>query len=86
MRTTLTLDPDIAQRLLKQTQRTSKSLKASVNDALRLGLGLAGEPRKVPRYQVKAHPFGLEPGIDPDRLSQLVDELEADRTARKLRG
>ena len=84
MRTTLTLDSDVAQRLAGEIRRTGKSLKAVVNDALRLGLGLAGKRPRAPRFKVDPHAFGLRPGIDPDRLNQLVDELEVEEAARRL--
>ena len=84
MRTTLTLDPDVAERVAGEVRRTGKSLKAVVNDAIRFGLGLAGKRPRGPRFKVEPHAFGLRPGIDPDRLNQLVDELEAEETARKL--
>jgi hypothetical protein len=84
MRTTLTLDSDVAQRLASETRRTGKSLKALVNDAIRLGLGLTGRPPKASRFIVQPHAFGLRPGIDPDRLNQLIDELEVDETSRRL--
>ncbi len=85
MRTTLTLDPDVAERLAGEIRRTGKSLKATVNDALRVGLGLGGKRPRGPRFVVEPHPFGLRPGVDPDRLNQLVDELEAEEAARRLR-
>ena len=85
MRTTLTLDPDVADRLASETRRTGKSLKTLVNDAIRLGLGLTGRPSKAPRFTVKPHAFGLRPGIDPNRLNQLVDELEVEEVAGRLR-
>jgi hypothetical protein len=34
---------------------------------------------------VRPHAFGFKPGIDLDRINQLVDELESEETARKLR-
>jgi len=61
-------------------------MKASVNEALRRGLGLGGRPPKAPRFAVEPHAFGFKPGIDLDRLNQLTDELEAEEAARKLRG
>jgi hypothetical protein len=85
MRTTLTLDPDVAERITSEVRRTGKSLKQTVNDALRLGLGLGGKRKRAPRFEVEPHPFGMRPGIDPDRLNQLVDELEADDIAARLR-
>jgi hypothetical protein len=84
MRTTLTLDPDVAERLAGETRRTGRSFKAVVNDAIRLGLGLTRRRPRGPRFTVEPHAFGLRPGIDPDRLNQLVDELEVAESARKV--
>jgi len=82
MRTTLTLERDVAERLEREVRRTGKSLKATVNEALRLGLGLAGKSQRTPRFAVKPHAFGFKPGVDLDRLNQLVDEMEAQERAR----
>jgi len=84
MRTTLTLDRDVAERLKKEMHRTSRSLKAIVNDALRRGLRIAGKPPRAPSFEVRPHAFGVKPGIDLDRINQLVDELEAADAAQKL--
>lgn len=83
MRTTLTLDRDVAERLRAEMRRTGKGLKAVVNQALRAGLGLASKAARPPRFVVRPHAFGFKPGIDLDRLNQLVDELEAHELARK---
>ena len=82
MRTTITLDPDVARQLEKEMRRSGKGLKAAVNDALRRAFASpASAP--VPKFVVKARPLGLRPGIDPDRLNQLLDELEAAEFAKK---
>ncbi|MGH8467646.1 MAG: hypothetical protein ACREUD_03415 [Gammaproteobacteria bacterium] len=85
MRTTLTLEPDVARRLETEMRRSGKTLKAMVNEALRLGLGLRGKPAKASRFEVQPHAFGFKPGVDLDRLNQLDDELDAEDVARKLR-
>jgi hypothetical protein len=85
MRTTLTLERDVAEGLKMEIRRTGKSLKATVNEALRLGLALRGKPVQASRFKVEPHAFGLRPGIDPDRLNQLVDELDTEEASRKLR-
>ena len=85
MRTTLTLERDVAEQLKREIRRTGKSLKATVNDALRLGLGLGGKPPKADRFVVEPHAFGFRPGVDLDRLNQLVDDLEAEDGGRRLR-
>ena len=84
MRTTLTLEPDVAARLKQEMRRGGKGLKTLVNEALRLGLGLSGKPVRPPRFEVRPHAFGFKPGVDLDRMNQLFDELDADETARKL--
>ncbi len=85
VRTTLTLEREVAERLRKEMHRTGKGLKATVNEALKRGLGLLGKPVRPPRFEVRPHAFGLAPGVDPDRLNQLVDELEVEERAKKLR-
>lgn len=76
MRTTLTLEPDIAERLRTEAILGNKSFKALVNGALRRGLGLASADPEPP-FKVIAHSSGFLPGIDPGKLNQLADELEA---------
>lgn len=75
MRTTLTLDDDVAVALKEQARRTDQSFKQVVNDTLRRGLSPApNDP--APPYEVRVIHSGLRPGIDPLRLNQLYDELE----------
>jgi hypothetical protein len=85
MRTTLTLDRDVAARLQSEVRRTGRPLKIVVNEALKRGLGLAGKQIRPPRFEVQPHAFGVQPGVDLDRLNQLVDELDVAEAARKLR-
>ena len=58
--------------------------KAVVNDALRVGLGAQGKTVRLPPFKVEPHAFHFKPGVDVDRLNQLVDELEAEALSRKL--
>jgi hypothetical protein len=83
MRTTLTLEPDVAQLLTLRMAQKKQSLKRAVNEALRIGLAANRSTKEVP-YTVKPHPFRFKPGIDMDKLGQLVDELETEETIRKL--
>ena len=73
----MTLDRDVGDRLKQEMRRTGRGLKAVVNEALRRGFRIAGRPPRVPRFEVRPHAFGVKPGIDLDRINQLVDELEA---------
>ncbi len=85
MRTTLTLERDVADGVRREMRRSGKGLKAVVNEALRRGLTLVGKPVRPPRFEVQPHAFGFKPGVDLDRVNQLVDELEAEETAHRHR-
>jgi hypothetical protein len=63
MRTTLTLDPDVAAMLKKAVAgKGDASFKAVVNDALRKGLTAAGHSNKPKRvYKIKPVDFGPLP-------------------------
>lgn len=84
MRTTLTLDPDVAQRIEQEVRRKGKTLKTVVNDALRTGLGLTPENRGPKPFRVEPHDFGFKAGVNLDKMNQLVDELEAFEGSRKI--
>ncbi len=87
MRTTLTLDEDIARELHEASRKSGESFKAVVNSALRRGLRTADKPvRPLPRFVVKAKAYGFRPGIDVNRLNQLSDEMETEDFRRELAG
>jgi hypothetical protein len=86
MRTTLTLDPDIARMLAEEARRQRKPFKQVVNEALRRGLAPKPAGRRVPRYRVRPHKTSLLPGIDPGAFNKLVDELEDEAILAKMRG
>jgi hypothetical protein len=83
MRTTLTLEPDVALRLKRRVQLRKISLKEAVNQALRAGLKVTEEP-PPPQFKVEPFACGLKPGIDPDKLNQLLDELEVEAFREKM--
>jgi hypothetical protein len=77
MRTTLTLDPDVAERLRQETASGRRSFKAVVNERLRIGLGIVPK-RSRRKFRVEPHRSAYQPGVDSAKLNQLVDELEAE--------
>lgn len=80
MRTTITLDDDLFQVLEREANTRRISFKEMVNSTLRRGLALEHSSATTPKTKVVAKPFGggLLPGIDPDRMNQLYDELEVE--------
>ena len=86
MRTTLTLEPDVADRLESVVRASGKSRQTTVNEALRVGLGLADKPGPPPPFRIRAFVDGLRPGIDPDKMNHLLDSLEDEERIQKHRG
>lgn len=83
-RTTMTLEPDVAEALRRRARRTGDPFKRSVNLVLRLGLQ-AEKARPVPRYRIRPVSLGgVVAGIDLDRSLRLADALEDEAAARKL--
>ena len=74
MRTTLTLDPDVARLVDDAVHRERRPMKQVINDALRRAL--AAPPRRRQPYRLVAHDSRLRPGIDLAGFNRLADELE----------
>ncbi|MCK6554047.1 hypothetical protein L6Q96_05615 [Candidatus Binatia bacterium] len=62
------------------------SFKEMVNRTIRAGMGEAARRRRGRVPRVLPHSFGFKPGADLDKLNQLVDELDVEAAADKLRG
>jgi hypothetical protein len=81
MRTTLTIDDDLAGLLQRRARELGLPFREVVNRTLRAGLGEAAMPRPHAAPKTIPHAFGFRPGIDLDKLNQLADELEAESYA-----
>jgi len=80
MRTTLTLDDDLAAKLKEFAHRRGISFKEAVNTTLRRGLTApASRDRRGKPFLVRTFSRSFRPGVDPMKLNQLADELEARR-------
>lgn len=76
MRTTLTLDDDVAAKLQKASRRTGRSFRDVVNEALRRGLADQPAPARVP-FRVKTRDMGaLRPGLSLDNTAELLESVE----------
>ena len=78
MRTTLTLDSDVAKKLKEIAHLKKTSFKETLNSVLRCGLSSGSAGGSDSKFIVKPHKSGLKPGIDPLKLNQLVDQLEVE--------
>ena len=84
MRTTLTLDQEVAAALKRLAQKTGRPFKEIVNEALRAGIR-AREAPAAKRYRLDPVSLGgVTPGVDLDRALRLADALDDEALARKL--
>ena len=79
----MTLEKDVEQMLRGAMHRSEQSFKATLNRALRAGLGAKPVPGRRGRFVVKARPMGLRTEIGPASLNKLADDLEADSIMAK---
>ncbi len=77
MRTTLTLDPDVAIRVKAAVHRQRASFKEVVNAAIRRGIGSSAAHGKPKAFRVELFRSPFRAGVDPARLNQILDDLEA---------
>ncbi len=78
MRTTLTLDPDVAAKARKGAAKLGKSFKEVVNTALRAGLEVVLAPPAAKPYRTKPRPLGLREGFSYDNISELLARAEGE--------
>jgi hypothetical protein len=85
MRTTLTLDEQIAKALKDAAHRTGKPFKQVVNEALRAGLAAGHASAKARRYRLKPAALGGAMGrVDLHKAWRLAGALEDREIARTL--
>ena len=81
MRTTLTLDDDVADALRERARLLNIPFKQVVNDAMRRGMSPGAREAPPPGYRVAPNHSGLIPGIDPLKLNQTIAQLDAEALA-----
>ncbi len=77
MRTTLTLDDDVANLLNQEIRRSGVSFKEGVNRFLRIGL-MASKRQVRKAFVVTPRPLGLPPGLSYDHIEELLESVEGD--------
>ena len=76
MRTTLTLDEDVAAQLKAEMQASGQSFKETVNYFLRLGLRGRDRSQPMRPFVVRARELKPRPGFDFDNVAELVEKAE----------
>jgi hypothetical protein len=75
MRTTITLDPEIEQLIRDTMQKTRKSFKEVVNQALYNELSKGKQSEEEP-FRIHARPLNLRTGIGAADFNKLADDME----------
>jgi hypothetical protein len=73
VRTTLSIDDDIATLVQQEVRQTGDSFKGTVNRLLRQGLMASKDPAVAKQFVVTPFPLGIG---NCDKISELIEELE----------
>ncbi|MGC1463935.1 MAG: hypothetical protein WA802_17170 [Terracidiphilus sp.] len=76
MRTTLSIDDDVAKLVEQEVRRSGDSFKGTVNRLLRLGLTASRKPQPKKRFVVT--PIALNSGLGTrfDKVEDLIEAAE----------
>jgi hypothetical protein len=77
MRTTLTLDEDVATKLKAESRRAGRPFRDIVNETLRRGLASARSRSRRDAFKISARDLGdLKPGLSLDNVAELMEQVE----------
>ena len=76
MRTTMTLEDDVARKLMAEARRTGQSFKSVVNNHLRMALNAKKQTAQAPPFSVRTRPLDPVPGVAFDNIEGLLDQLD----------
>jgi hypothetical protein len=78
MRTTLTLDPDVAAKAKRAAARLGQPFQSVINAALRIGLDEILKPPSAKPYRTQPRPLGLRQGLSYDNIAALLARAEGE--------
>ncbi len=85
MRTTITLDDQLARELKEVAHRAGKPFKEVVNETLRNGLcSKHARPPSKPYRLTTVSLGGVRAGVNLDKALSIADAIEDEEIARKL--
>lgn len=77
MRTTLTLDDDVAAKLKAEQNRAGLPFREIVNETLRRGLASRRVTSRHQSFRVTARDLGgLRPGLSLDNIGEVIEQAE----------
>ena len=78
IRTTVTLDDDVFERLQQESRKRAVPFRQAINDILRSGLLAAQRPAGRRKFRVEPRHMGTRPGLNYDNVSALIELGEGD--------
>jgi len=78
MRTTITLEQDVAERAKAAVAKLGRPFKQVVNEALRIGLDHLQRPPKPRPYHTKAPALRLRQRVNLDNIQELLPQVEGE--------
>lgn len=78
MRTTITLESDVAEQVRERMHARKSTLKDTINTLLRRGLQAQEKADSDPPFAVEPNASGFVAGVDSARLNQLLDDLDVE--------
>ena len=77
MRTTLTLDDDVAAKLKAESRRAGRPLRDIVNETLRRGQASRRLAARRQTFKIRPRDLGnLKPGLSLDNVEELLEQVE----------
>jgi predicted transcriptional regulator len=77
VRTTLTLDDDVAAKLRSEARESGRSVRDVVNETIRRGFATRREAEVAEPFRVASRDLGeLRPGLSLDNVAELLDRVE----------
>ena len=76
MRTTVSLDDDVAAKLHDRMTRYGATFKETLNDCLRRGLDQSNDDDLAATFTIKPRSMGLRPGVNLDDISGTLELLD----------
>jgi len=73
MRTTLTIDTDVAVKAKQAVLKAGLPFKSVINQALRVGIDAVTAPKKSRPYQTQGHAMRLCKGLSYDNIEDLLN-------------
>ncbi len=78
IRTTVTLDEDVFERLKQASRAERVPFRQALNDTLRAGLLAREEPTARRKFRIEPRHMGVRPGLNYDNVSALLELAEGE--------